>query len=576
MGEFRFFSQSHFSDFIESLNEGLALTSSSILFLDSPLDPKQAKVLESLPTTICFAVRGPGWSGVELPEYVIGVITDTEDPVEMQWALEQAQRVSGLRHENEQLRYFLEKEKIHRRELMQSALELSSERNLPELCEKTLTKLRRLLDAEGASLFLFDSEKNVLRFRHVQNEKLSFPWEEFSVPITEDSIAGACAVRKKIIHLSDVYNIPSEETFNFNVSFDQQTQYRTRSMVSIPLLKTNGELVGVVQLINSKRRDDFSEDEIELGVAFSSYIAVAIETALLYESIENLFEGFIKASVTAIESRDPSTSGHSERVATLTVELARKVSDCDQKQFKLYRFDDRHLKELRYASLLHDFGKIGVPEKVLVKSKKLYDEDLRVMQYRLRLLGRANPERAEEFSKLWNEVLAANEPTVLVEELKQNLEAYVDQSFDVDGEKFVLISGEEWEKLSVKKGSLSMPERKQIESHVVHTQRFLSQIPWTRELSRVTEIAANHHERLNGKGYPQGLKEEKIPFESQIMAVTDVFDALTAMDRPYKKAVPLERALEILDFEAKDFSLSTDLIQLFKEQRVYESIGFKK
>jgi len=575
MGGIRLFQVEEFDDLVDTLNRDFSHEFGCVLLLEEPLDQKRAQVVKQLPNIVCFALGKDKWSLDQWPEYIHGFISSPNNFQEITWALEQAHRIIDLKHEIEQLRFRLALEKERREEIMKSALELSEERQLPKLCKKILTKMRRLVDAEGASLFLFDPDRKELRFSQVQNEKIELEWQEIRIPLDEHSIAGACAVRKQVIHLPDVYKIPKQETFQFNKSFDKRSGYHTRNMLSIPLLKQNNDLVGIVQLINSRKCADFSEEEIDLGKTFSVHIAVAVETALLYQDIERLFEGFIRASVTAIESRDPTTSGHSERVAKLTLSLAQSVNESTQPNFRNIGFSPLQLKEIRYASLLHDFGKIGVPEKVLTKAKKLYPEDLELLEKRYELLKIAFPDRVSEFEILWKSILEANEPTVLVEELKNNLENHLDGVLKVNSKNIPLLTSEEWKHLSVKKGSLSIEERQQIESHVVHSQKFLSQIPWTRELQRVPEIAAAHHERPNGTGYPLGLKAGEIPIESQIMSVTDVFDALTAMDRPYKKAVPVKKALEILNAEAREFSLNPELVQLFKEQKIYEILGLK-
>lgn len=543
-----------------------------VLLLDKPLADKQALTLERLPNVICFAVAGRAWKGKAWPNYIQGLIKDPHDENEMSWALEQAKRIYELRYLSEELKIRLQIEKDRKEQITKSALQLASERDLSRLCEKTLTTLRHLTSAEGASLYIADPLRAELRFSHVQNEKIAVKFQEFRLPIDESSLVGAAAYRKEVIHVPDVNTIPSHETFRFNSEFDESTGYRTKSVLSIPLLKANSEVVGVVQLVNSKHREQFQKDDIELAKALSAHIAVALETALLYQDIEDLFEGFIRASVTAIESRDPTTSGHSERVADLTVRLAQCVTESDQKEFRPVRFNQVQLKELRYASLLHDFGKIGVPELVLVKEKKLYPHELKMIENRCQILRLAEPKKKAIIDRLWKAVLEANEPSVLVEEVKNDLRTYLGLELEVDDAKIPFLTDQEWRKLSVRKGSLSPEERLQIESHVTHTYKFLKQIPWTSDLKRVPEIAYSHHERLNGEGYPRRLKENEIPFESQIMAVADVFDALTAKDRPYKRSVPLPKALEILKMEASQLLLNPELVRLFEEQKVWEVI----
>lgn len=570
MGEIRLFQQSEFDALVQDLNQGSNALGGRVLLLTKPLPEKQAATVNQLSDVLCFAVRSEEWNQAAFPDYISGFISNPHSEEELAWCLRQAELILFLRHDNIQLRHKLQGELHRSQEILKSALELTAERDLPKLCEKVLSRLRLMVQAEGASLFLVSSDRQELRFSHVQNEKVPVEWKAISLPINSESIVGHTVVAREFLHLPDVYELPSTLPFRFNRSFDDRTGYRTRALLSIPLQKMDGDVVGVVQLINSKRGHDFSQAEIELAQALSSHIAVALETALLYENIENLFEGFIRASVSAIESRDPTTSGHSERVALLTVGLASKVSDCDQPKFRNYRFSDRQLKEIRYASLLHDFGKIGVPEAVLVKQKKLYPGEFQELKSRLQLLMLSCPDQKADFEHLWKQILEANEPTILVEDVRHDLSKWVGEAVEVLGEKLEILKPEEFERLSVKKGSLSLEERRSIESHVSHSFKFLEKIPWTRDLKRIPEIAGAHHERLDGTGYPHGLKEEQIPIESQIMAVADVYDALTARDRPYKRAVSVERALEILKMDAKDFKLSADLVQLFIEQEVFK------
>jgi response regulator RpfG family c-di-GMP phosphodiesterase len=257
------------------------------------------------------------------------------------------------------------------------------------------------------------------------------------------------------------------------------------------------------------------------------------------------------------------------------------------------------LRELEYASLLHDFGKIGVREKVLVKAKKLYDERLELVRSRfdfvaqtiesdllaekVRLLERGatraehealEAERARKRGELdgaWEAVCVANEPTVLSSGDFDRIEAIAHRTYvDLRGQVQPLLSDDEVTCLKVNRGSLTPQEFDEIRSHVSHTFRFLSQIPWGKSLRRVPIIAGAHHERLNGTGYPSRLLAEEIPLQSKMMSVADIYDALTASDRPYKKAMPLERALDILDFSVKDGHLDADLVRIFKEARIWE------
>jgi response regulator RpfG family c-di-GMP phosphodiesterase len=299
--------------------------------------------------------------------------------------------------------------------------------------------------------------------------------------------------------------------------------------------------------------------------------------------------------VTAIEARDPVTSGHSGRVADLTVGLAEAVNATPNGTYGDLVFTERQLREVRYASLLHDFGKVGVREQVLVKAKKLDPSQLEIILQRLRqreleealsLLSEAW-RRGERFEgSTWEQVVRdrqamteqlmhlvrqSNEPTVLAQEVAGGLGLLEDLTFTHwSGERRELVEPEALASLRIRKGSLSEAERLEIESHVTHTFRFLERIPWTRDLSGIPEIAYAHHERLTGRGYPRRLGAPEIPVQSRAMAIADVFDALTAQDRPYKSAVPLERSLAILQEEARDGALDHPLLDLFIEARVFE------
>jgi HD-GYP domain-containing protein (c-di-GMP phosphodiesterase class II) len=352
---------------------------------------------------------------------------------------------------------------------------------------------------------------------------------------------------------------------------------------------THGEVVGVIQALN--RRDGaFCAEDQELLSALAGPAASAIENAVLHEEIERLFEGFVQASVVAIEARDPTTAGHSGRVATLTTGLARAVEAAPPPPWRGVTFDAASLQQLRYAALLHDFGKVGVREHVLVKADKLYPHQLELLaarfdlaragveNRRLRALldGRGEEEAAVELARLegfWELILAANRPSVLAEAVGQGLHAAAACDFaDPRGARRPLLTADELKLLSIPRGSLSDEERREIESHVSHTFRFLSQIPWTRTLRRVPEIAYAHHEKLDGHGYPRAIPAPVIAVETRMMTIADIYDALTASDRPYKKALPAQKALDILADEAGRGQVDATLLAVFVESGVWKTV----
>jgi len=496
---------------------------------------------------------------------------------------------------------------------------LSTERNTDALLELILTKSREITGCDAGSLYLAEEEQGGgkhLVFKLTQSDSHSVPFRQFTLPIDTKSIAGYAAATGEILNIKDAYRI-TKLPFRLNRDFDQKFGYRTKSMLVMPMKNQKDEVIGVLQFINAKRDPSvkltspkivhreviqFSQRSQDLASSLASQAAVALENNLLYRDIQRLFEGFVKASVTAIESRDPTTFGHSERVAALTVGLAEAVDRSDSGPYKAINFSRQEIQELRYASLLHDFGKVGVREDVLVKAKKLYPSQLDLIKKRFLYVKKAveleslrkkvnflvengNQDYLETFGKMdvdfqseaarleefLQAILQANEPTVLPEKSSEKLLEIAGWTFDdPSGQAEPLLAPEELRFLSIPKGSLDPDERMQIESHVIHSYRFLSQIPWTKELKNIPNIAKAHHEKLDGSGYPYHMKSEDIPFQSKMMTISDIYDALTARDRPYKRAVPIERALDIIGQEVKSQLLDPVLFHLFVEAKIFQ------
>ena len=463
---------------------------------------------------------------------------------------------------------------------------LSTERNLLTLLEKILTQARRISDSDAGSIYLVerteDGNPTSLKFKLSQNFSLpNLPLAEFTVPIDHGSLAGYAAATGEALVIDDVYLLPGDVTYKQNRTFDEKFGYRTKSMLVLPMKTHRDEVVGVLQLLNRKRGADtrlsdpeitarevipYDHRSVELVTALASQGAVAIENSLLYEDIERLFEGFVTAAVTAIESRDPTTYGHSSRVAQMSVALAEVVDRGGR-----VRFSREQLRELRYAGLLHDFGKVGVREQVLVKQKKLYPLNVDLIRLRFAVLAQTADDAARaELDRLFQAVLSANEPSLDAQRQNDALAAVASLTYqDLDGECRPVLTNDEQRWLSIARGTLDEHERREIESHVTHTYRFLQRIPWTRELRHVPEIAFAHHEKLNGHGYPRAIAGDAIPVQARIMTIADIYDALTAADRPYKRAVSPELALEILQREAKAGELDADLLHTFISARVY-------
>jgi HD-GYP domain-containing protein (c-di-GMP phosphodiesterase class II) len=463
---------------------------------------------------------------------------------------------------------------------------MTAVRDLDTLLPLILREATRVVEADRCSLFILDRERGELWSRIAQGTA-----QEIRVPVTS-GVVGAVATTGASINIKDAY-----QDERFNRSFDVTNNYRTNSILCVPMRNSKGEVTGVIQALNATDGAFDSEDE-ELLIALGGQAAAAIENALLNEEINRLFEGFVQASVVAIESRDPSTAGHSGRVASLTVALAESTENAPAGPFRGLTFSATEIQEIRYASLLHDFGKVGVREAVLVKAEKLYPHELEVLKARFELArkdrqlasfrrrmegirtGRPLAEvEQEEIAQLARDekeldefldfILQCNKPTVLSQGGFERLTSLSQVPFaDSRDRPHTLLTGGEVTILSIPRGSLSPVERREIESHVTHTFRFLSQIPWTRTLRRVPEIAYAHHEKLDGKGYPRSIPNERIPVQSKMMAISDIYDALTASDRPYKKAVPHQMALDILKKESEGGQLEHELFKIFVEADV--------
>jgi HD-GYP domain-containing protein (c-di-GMP phosphodiesterase class II) len=524
------------------------------------------------------------------------------------------------------------------RELNRIGIALSETRDVDQLLSLILEKAREITSADAGSLYLLERAegppgvatraedagrgagkspgKPSLRFKLTQNASLQFPFREHVLPLTETSMAGYAALNGEVLELADAYRIPRSRPYRFNAWFDEQSGYLTRSLITVPMKNGRGEVLGVLQLINCKRNRQavlknaaavkrqvhpFPRHAVGLALSLASQAAVAYENSRLYRDIEKLFDGFVNAAVTAIEQRDPTTSGHSQRVSAMTVALAEAVDQTTLGKYAPLHFSADELRELRYAALLHDFGKVGVREEVLVKAKKLYPLQLAGLRDRFAYIRRDREARAaeenvtalltmpraeaelrmaaaaEETRRVLGEIARyeefiarANEPTLLAAEAVTALGEIAARTYrDSDGVARPYLTPAELRLLSIARGSLDAEERLEIESHVEHSFRFLMQIPWIKGLGTIPEIARSHHEKLSGKGYPRGLTAPEIPVQAKMMTICDIYDALSASDRPYKRAVPVERALDILKSCAREEEIDAELLRVFLEAEVY-------
>ncbi|MDH5671374.1 MAG: GAF domain-containing protein [Myxococcales bacterium] len=517
----------------------------------------------------------------------------------------------------------LERYRDERDGLIEIARAITRERDIDRLLDLILDKSRLVTGADAGSIYVVeerdaDGRPLSLRFKHAQNASMDYDATDFVVPVDTESIVGTAVLRREAINVRDAYVLDADESipFGFDESFDERTGYRTRSMLAVPLISAEDEVIGVIQLINRKRNSlrplaseqDFQQEvfafeaaDEELLTTLAAQAGIALENALLYAEIRSIFEGFVRASVQAIEQRDPTTSGHSLRVSDLSCALAEQVARIDRGRYRDTRFSRRDMQELRYAALLHDFGKIGVREEVLVKAKKLFPHEREALRTRIALAARqaqiellerklemvqkgasggdfaraeaAYAQRMAVLDDALSVIDRANEPSILRASDQTRLDEFAAILVpDLSGGERPLLGGRELLALKIERGSLSPSEIAEIRSHVAHTYDFLSKIPWGRTMRRIPDLARAHHEKLDGSGYPRGIEAEQIPLETKIMTIADIFDALTASDRPYKKALGLERALDILGFEVEDGHLDGELVQIFREGEVYRLV----
>ena len=469
--------------------------------------------------------------------------------------------------------------------------------NLHKLLDTTLESFLDLVQCDAGSVYMVRKDSNgeqILTFeamitRSIQLRGVPEYLGKLKFKIDDTSIVGKTAVSRKPILLNMV---SSENKVASRVG--ETLKYTTRNMFSGPLITPRGDLVGVVQLLNklplttatfdpsgSWRLSAFTKRDERLFSIISGQAALAIENSLLLDEQERLMDGIVNACVTAIEARDPVTSGHSLRVSNYSVGLAIAVNRVETGPLRTLSFTQAQLRELRFASMLHDVGKIGVREEVLHKDKKLYPHELETIALRLRLMRtqflvlqhsekKDYSDAIRRIDSAWSRILEANEPSVVsraTTELVRDLRS-LRVPFDT-GEILAALTEDESRKLCISQGTLSEIERLEIESHVNKTYDILKMIPWSKGLEQVPEIAYKHHESLDGNGYPNRITAESIPPQTRIMTICDIYDALVASDRPYKPTLPAERALGIIETQVKAGRLDSDLFDIFVQAQLF-------
>jgi len=470
--------------------------------------------------------------------------------------------------------------------------------------------------------------KTMNTFLGGKGEEITLP----PVPITREYVSGYVAATAEPINISDVYEAAGFD-FSGPRKYDNITGYRTCSMLVIPLKNHLEEVIGVLQLINAQ--DEKTGEVIPFDPGYqaiiqslSSLAAIALTNMQLIREIETLFESFVQVMVTAIDAQTPYNATHTQKVSRLSHLIALEINRTESGPLASEYFDDDRLKVLVMAGWLHDIGKVATPLKVMNKATRLDDQLPLVVgriEYALqkeknallwrdlqkytgksrqktnnkrntsitqednntdrrkdtknvnRAFGEKEPHGEEKIKILQSArelIIRADNPATFIDnELKEKLEALGNLTFTgEDGHIYPLLTSKELASLTVAKGTLTEEERKIMEDHVVITGKMLAKMPFTKKLARAPELACMHHEHLDGKGYPLGLKGEQIPIEARILAIADIYDALTASDRPYKKGMPVENALKIMGFMVKEGKIDKNIMDLFIRQKVWENL----
>jgi HD-GYP domain-containing protein (c-di-GMP phosphodiesterase class II) len=506
-------------------------------------------------------------------------------------------------------------------ELNRIGMALMVEPDREALLRQILTQVMRSTCSDAGAVYLLEHDKDgteYLRFKVVRMESAPAPFlfTEETFPVDAASVPGHVALTKKPIVLDDIRKLPAGAPFKVS-PFAEQRGYWIKSMLAIPMLDQRDAVVGVLQLVNRRSgpevrivtREDayrhataYTPRDVQFASSLAGQAAVLIENARLYDQVDQLFAGFVKAAVTAIDQRDPTTAGHSVRVATLVTDLAAALERSSQGRSQGIHFSHAQMRELRYAALLHDFGKVGVREAVLIKAKKLppmltervdarFDlirSTLQVQYERKR--ARLAGERVLDWSAAlalqtqYNEQLArlarcrslinvANEPVELATNLVGQLADIASYTFSrPNGQTAPYLEPNELHYLQIPHGSLDEEERIEIEAHATRTFEFLSTMPWTDDLKNTASLASSHHEKLDGSGYPRHLRGKDVSIQSRMLAIADIFDALTAADRPYKHAVSADQALDIIRAETVAGRLDSEVLSVMIDSGVYQRV----
>ena len=503
---------------------------------------------------------------------------------------------------------FLE-DRLHR--LSEIGMALSTEKNTDRLFEMILDEAKNITRADGRTLYSMN-ENGDLAFEILRNDSMDtvmggtsgveipyYPvhlWLDESTP-NQKNVSAYVALTGKTVNIKDAYQ---EEGYDFEgtINFDKKNGYRSKSFLTVPLKNHENEIIGVMQLINAQNEHgdviSFNEEMQEQVESLASQGAVALTNKRLVEELKTLFESFIKLIATAIDKKSEYTGGHCERVPVITMMLADAVAKIKEGKYKDFSMNDEERYELYLAAWLHDCGKVATPPHVVDKGTKLETifDRIELIRTRMELLkrdqeiaflkrqlnGKSNVPFDDEYNdaikNLDRDMKFIEECNVGGEfmnpELQERVESIGAQNITLFDREQSFLSKEEIQNLNIPKGTLLPEEREIINDHIVITIEMLEQLPYPKNLRNVPEFAGGHHEKMDGTGYPKGLNETQMSTQAKIMAIADIYEALTAADRPYKEGKKLSQAMRIMGFMKNDYHIDEDLFEIFVTSGVYK------
>ncbi len=476
---------------------------------------------------------------------------------------------------------------------------LSLKTKLTSLLDLIVTEAKNLTNADGGTLYLLNTQTDELDFTVVQNRSLDIhmggdvghiDWQPLSLYLKNGKpnlymVAATCALTDKVINIPDVYEIKDYD-FDGTKQFDKATGYRSQSMLVIPLKNHEQKIIGVLQLINKTQKGKvvaFGSDDEEITLSLASQAAVSITNTNLIEDLENLLESFLNSIVYAIRKKSSHTANHIHKMVGLSKMIAKAI-DSDEGAYKDKTFNTNELKQINFAALMHDIGKLATPDYILNKSTKLdglsdrievvktrawaIQKEIEIEFLKSKITKSVYESQIIEIKEYMELIIKCNTGQEFVpDSIVKKIDEISKRAFTCKG--LYLITNEEAKLLQIQKGTMTKEERNIINDHANMSLEILNRLPFPQKYKDIPSIAGQHHEKINGKGYPQGLKGDEISFEARILAIADIFEALTASDRPYKKANKLSVAMKILYFMAKDDELDRGLVKFFYESGLY-------